>query len=88
MGVKQAIRSAISFIRSRTSAGIANFFPPRFCRPVKPSETGEFATVETRKVGRLFRTVNMRINVGKWSGTGGLNVTKVRLAYCYHGFDA
>lgn len=42
----------------------------------------------TSRVERVFRTVNMRINVGKWSVTGGLNVTKVRLAYYYNGFDA
>ena len=42
----------------------------------------------TSRVERLFRTVNMRINVGKWSTAGGLNVTKVRLAYYYNGFDA
>jgi hypothetical protein len=42
----------------------------------------------TSRVERVFRTVNMRINVGKWSMTGGLNVTKVRLAYYYNGFDA
>jgi len=42
----------------------------------------------TSKVERLFRTVNMRINVGKWSTDGGLNVTKIRLAYYYNGFDA
>ncbi|MBX8644946.1 MAG: hypothetical protein KIY12_09555 [Thermoplasmata archaeon] len=42
----------------------------------------------TSRVERLFRTVNMRINVGKWSTNGGLNVTKVRLAYYYNGFDA
>lgn len=41
----------------------------------------------TSRVERLFKTVNMRINVGKWSTTGGLNVTKVRLAYYYNGFD-
>lgn len=41
----------------------------------------------TSKVERLFRTVNMRINAGKWSVEGGLNVTKVRLAYYYNGFD-
>ncbi|MBI4746353.1 MAG: hypothetical protein HY786_07410 [Deltaproteobacteria bacterium] len=32
-------------------------------------------------VERVFKTVNMRINVGKWSVDGGLNVTKVRLGY-------
>ena len=40
------------------------------------------------RVERLFRTVNMRINVSKWSTQGALNVTKVRLAYYYNGFDA
>jgi len=37
----------------------------------------------TSKVERVFRTVNMRINVGKWSPSGGLNVSKVRLAYLH-----
>ena len=40
------------------------------------------------RVERLFRTVNMRINVSKWTTQGALNVTKVRLAYYYNGFDA
>ena len=35
-----------------------------------------------------MRTVNMRVNVSKWSDDGALNVTKVRLAYYYNGFDA
>jgi hypothetical protein len=38
-------------------------------------------------VERVMRTVNMRINVGKWSVEGALNATKIRLAYYYHGFD-
>jgi hypothetical protein len=42
----------------------------------------------TSRVERLFRTVNMRINVGKWGTSGALNVTKIRLAYYYNGFDA
>ena len=42
----------------------------------------------TSKVERVMRTVNMRVNVSKWSDTGALNVTKVRLAYYYNGFDA
>lgn len=41
----------------------------------------------TSRVERLFRTVNMRVNVSKWSMPGALNVTKVRLAYYYNGFD-
>ena len=39
------------------------------------------------RVERVFRTVNMRINVSKWTPKGALNVSKVRLAYYYNGFD-
>jgi hypothetical protein len=42
----------------------------------------------TSRVERLFRTVNTRVNVSKWSKKGALNVIKVRLAYYYNGFDA
>jgi hypothetical protein len=42
----------------------------------------------TSKVERVMRTVNMRVNVSKWSDSGALNVTKIRLAYYYNGFDA
>lgn len=42
----------------------------------------------TSRVERLFRTVNMRVNVAKWSTEGVLNITKVRLAYYYNDFDA
>ena len=41
----------------------------------------------TSRIKRLFRTVNMRINVSKWTTKGALNVTKVRLAFYYNGFD-
>ena len=41
----------------------------------------------TSHAERLMRTMNMRINVGKWNPQGALNVTKVRLAYYYNGFD-
>jgi len=41
----------------------------------------------TSRLERLFRTVNMRVNVSKWSTEGALNVTKVRLAYYYNDFD-
>lgn len=41
----------------------------------------------TSHVERVMRTVNMRINVGKWSLEGALNVNKIRLAYYYNGFD-
>jgi hypothetical protein len=42
----------------------------------------------TSRVERVMRTVNMRANVSKWSEAGVLNVTKIRLAYYYNGFDA
>lgn len=42
----------------------------------------------TSHVERVMRTVNLRINVGKWSLKGALNVNKIRLAYYYNGFDA
>jgi len=42
----------------------------------------------TSRTERLMRTVNMRVNISKWSTEGALNVTKVRLGYYYNGFDA
>ncbi len=42
----------------------------------------------TSKVERIMRTVNLRMYVSKGSIAGALNVTKVRLAYYYNGFDA
>jgi len=42
----------------------------------------------TSRVERLMRTVNTRVNVSKWTEAGALNVTKIRLAYYYNGFDA
>lgn len=41
----------------------------------------------TSHAERVMRTVNMRINVGKWSPRGALNAMKVRLSYYYNGFD-
>ncbi len=34
-----------------------------------------------------MRTVNLMINIGKWSTSEALNALKVRLAYYYNGFD-
>jgi hypothetical protein len=42
----------------------------------------------TSRVERVMRTVNMRVNISKWSTEGALNVVKVRLAYYYNGYDA
>jgi hypothetical protein len=47
-----------------------------------------FGGKTTSRVERLIRTANMRVNASKWSTEGALNVTKVRLAYYYNGFDA
>ena len=59
------------------------------------AEPDMFTAVEKRlngktssKVERVMRTVNIRVNVSKWSVAGALNVTKIRLAYYYNGFDA
>jgi hypothetical protein len=41
----------------------------------------------TSHVERVMRTINMRVNVGKWSPQGALDATKIRLAYYYNGFD-
>lgn len=41
----------------------------------------------TSHAERVMRTMNYRINVGKWSAAGALNVNKIRLAYYYNGFD-
>ncbi len=41
----------------------------------------------TSRVERVMRTVNMRMNVSKWTKSGALNAVKVRLAYYYNGFD-
>ncbi len=53
-----------------------------------------FSGIERRVLGgtislieRVMRTVNMRINVGKWSPASALAVCKIRGAYYYNGFD-
>ena len=47
-----------------------------------------FTGKTTSRVERVMKTINMRINVGKWSESGALNATKIRLAYYYNDFDA
>ena len=41
----------------------------------------------TSLIERIMRTVNLRVNVGKWSTKGVLNAMKIRLAYYYNGFN-
>jgi len=40
----------------------------------------------TSIVERVMRTVNMRVNVGKWSRKGALNINEIRLGFYYNGF--
>ena len=40
----------------------------------------------TSHVERVMRTVNLRVNVGKWSTDGALNACKIRLAHYYNGW--
>lgn len=37
-------------------------------------------------VERVMRTVNMRVNVGKWMPQGVLNAMNLRLAHYYNGW--
>lgn len=53
-----------------------------------------FSGIEKRVMGatlsyieRVMRTVNMRINVAKWSNESALAVSKIRGAYYYNDFD-
>ena len=41
----------------------------------------------TSKTERSIRTINSRINVGKWSEEGALNIWKNRLLYYYNGIN-
>ncbi len=41
----------------------------------------------TSRVERVMKTINMRINVGKWKPQCALNVNKIRLAYYYNEWD-
>lgn len=41
----------------------------------------------TSLVERVMRTINMRINIAKWSTQSALAVSKIRGAYYYNGFD-
>ena len=53
-----------------------------------------FSAIENRLNGkssslveRVMRTVNMRVNVGKWSPSGALNAMNLRLAHYYNGWE-
>jgi hypothetical protein len=95
---QDTIQAMIASKRTRLEKTIAYCREKGFTHTVSYLENARgdmFTAVENRlegkttsRVERLFRTVNMRVNVSKWSTEGALNVTKVRLAYYYNGFDA
>jgi len=95
---QDTIQAMIASKRTRLEKTIAYCREKGFTHTVSYLENARgdmFTAVENRlegkttsRVERLFRTVNMRVNVSKWSTKGALNVTKVRLAYYYNGFDA
>ena len=95
---QDTIQAMIASKRTRLEETIAYCREKGFTHTVSYLENARgdmFTAVENRlegkttsRVERLFRTVNMRVNVSKWSTEGALNVTKVRLAYYYNGFDA
>ena len=95
---KQTIEKMIESKRKRLEAVIVHCREKGYKHTVAYLENARpdmFTALENRlngkttsKVERVMRTVNMRANVSKWSESGALNVTKVRLAYYYNGFDA
>jgi len=95
---KQTIAAMVASKKARLEQVIKHCDEQEYAHTVSYLENARsdmFTAIEKRlngrttsKVERLMRTVNMRVNVSKWSDTGALNVTKVRLAYYYNGFDA
>jgi hypothetical protein len=95
---QDTIQAMIASKRTRLERTIAYCREKEFTHTVSYLENARgdmFTAIENRlegkttsRVERLFRTVNMRVNVSKWSTEGALNVTKIRLAYYYNGFDA
>ncbi len=95
---KKTIEAIIKSKRKRLEAVIEHCREKGYTHTVSYLENARpdmFTAIEKRlsgkttsRVERLMRTVNMRINVSKWSDAGALNVTKIRLAYYYNGFDA
>jgi len=50
-------------------------------------ETEKNANVYTSQTERSMRTTNQRINIGLWSESGALNVSKIRLSHYYNGIN-
>lgn len=63
-------------------------------RYLRNAKNDLFSGVEKKALGgtaslieRVMRTMNMRINIAKWSTASALAVCKIRGAYYYNGFD-
>lgn len=63
-------------------------------RYLKNAAPDMFTGVEKRLAGkttshveRVMRTVNLRVDVGKWSKNGALNACRIRLAHYYNGWQ-
>ena len=80
--LEEGIKDCIEKGYRHTAAYLENAKPDMFTAIEK-----RLSVKTTSKVERVMRTVNMRVNVGKWSTAGALNVTKIRLAYYYNGCD-
>ena len=63
-------------------AHIQNAYPNMFT-----NFSNQWQGKTTSLIERIMRTVNLRVNVGKWSTEGVLNAIKIRLAYYYNGFN-
>lgn len=61
---------------------LTNAYPNMFTNFSKQWEGKTTSLIE-----RVMRTVNLRVNAGKWSTKGVLNAVKIRLAYYYNGFN-
>ena len=81
--LKSVIQYCLSKGYTHTASYLENAMPDMFTAIEK-----RLKGKTTSKVERVMRTINMRVNVSKWSIAGALNVTKIRLAYYYNGFDA
>ena len=83
---KERLNSLLEYCRERKLKGCCTYL-----QNAKPDMFTAFMKrlngKTTSKVERVMRTVNLRINVGKWSASGALNAVKIRLSYYYNGFD-
>ena len=82
---KQKLQELIAYCESEGWKSSTNY--------LRNAQNDIFTGVEKRLAGkttshveRVMRTVNLRVNVGKWSTDGALNACKIRLAHYYNGW--